>query len=104
MPAFFITFADYFLKIGHSKAMSAITIKKFSKPFMIGDAEVQFEFFPMNVRIRELYQVYAIHGDKKLRFHMQINDEGTFRIMDKARIPPTFLALESEFSAAIIAS
>ncbi|UYQ91264.1 hypothetical protein MKQ68_14310 [Chitinophaga horti] len=81
-----------------------ITIKKFSKPFMIGDSEVQFEFLPMNIRIRELYQVYATHGEKKLRFHMQVNGEGQFKIMDKHRVPPVFLPLENDFSDAILAS
>lgn len=81
-----------------------IIIKKFTKTFPVGDAEVQFEFLPMNIRIRQLYQVYAMYGEKKLRFHMQINPEGQFRIMDRNRVPAPFIALENEFSDAILAS
>ncbi len=71
---------------------------------MVGEAAVQFDFLPMNIRIRELYQVYATHGEKKLRFHMQLNKEGVFRITDKNRIPASFTALEQELSDAILAS
>lgn len=84
--------------------MAIIKIVKFNKTFTIEQHEVQFEFLPMNAKDQQLYQVYFMYGPKRVRFHMQINNEGQFVITDKNRCPDKCNALESEFSRAILES
>jgi hypothetical protein len=61
-----------------------------------------FEFVTMN-RVRlHLYQVYVDHEGKQKRFHMQLNKEGAFSIVDKIACPEVYLPLESTFSDAIL--
>lgn len=81
-----------------------ILIKRFSKVFTVDGQEVNFDFLPMNVRVKQLYQVYAQYEGAQIRFHLQINNEGEFRIMDTNACPAPYRSLEAEFSAAIIES
>jgi hypothetical protein len=84
--------------------MAIKKIVKFNKTFTIEQHEVLFEFLPMNAKDQQLYQVYFMYGPKRVRFHMQINGEGQFIIMDKNRCPDKCNAIESEFSRAILES
>jgi len=46
-----------------------------------------FEFNTMN-RVRLLlYQVYVIYEGKRIRFHMEIEEDANFHIKDKAACP-----------------
>jgi len=84
--------------------MAIIKIVKFSKVFNIEQHQVEFEFNPMNAKEQQLYQVYFMYGPRRVRFHMQINEEGRFVITDKNKCPEKCSALESEFSQAILES
>jgi hypothetical protein len=70
--------------------------------FTIELSGAKFEFINMN-RVRlQLFQVYVMHEDRKARFHMQINEAGTFYITDKPVCPAIYHDLESTFSDAIL--
>ncbi|MEZ2338768.1 hypothetical protein AB6735_24170 [Mucilaginibacter sp. RCC_168] len=62
---------------------------------------VNFRFHTMN-RVRlQLYQIYVQHEGKELRFHMQADEAGEFKIVGDHVCPETYLHLESTFSDAI---
>ena len=64
--------------------------------------DASFEFLSVN-RVRlQLYQVYVLHAGRQARFHMQVDDEGGFRIADRQACPEPYLGLESTFSDAIV--
>lgn len=63
---------------------------------------VQFDFNTMNIQRPQLFQVYAEHEGQRVRFHMQINDEGVFRIALKDACPEPFQPLEPLLSATIL--
>ena len=63
---------------------------------------VNFEFVTMN-RVRlHLYQVYVLHDGKKIRFHMQLEADGKFRVADKPACPTSYHHLEDTMSDAIL--
>lgn len=62
----------------------------------------EFDFRTMNVKKLQLFQVYVMYENKKKRFHMQVNEQGTFRITDLPSCPETFHPLEQKLSTAIL--
>jgi len=61
----------------------------------------KFRFLTMN-RVRlQLYQVYVSHEGKEVRFHVQADDNGNFKIMGEHVCPEEFTHLESTFNDAI---
>ncbi|SDP13353.1 hypothetical protein [Mucilaginibacter sp. OK268] len=72
--------------------------------FKITFEGTEFEFITMN-RVRlQLFQVYVLFERKKVRFHMQVNDndEQRFYITDRSSCPKIYLPLESQYSEAIL--
>jgi hypothetical protein len=61
-----------------------------------------FEFNTMNAERLQLFQVYVLEGDVKKRFHMQLNKENKFRIMDRAACPESYLHLKGALHDAIL--
>ena len=72
-----------------------------TKNFTIDLDGADFEFITMN-RVRlQLFQVYVNHESKRVRFHMEMEEDGNFHIKDKSACPLTFQSLESTMSDAI---
>jgi len=67
-------------------------------------AGIEFEFNPMNILRLQLFQIYVMHEGKRERFHMQINDEGVFKITDQINCPEEYRTYEAALSEAILAS
>ena len=63
---------------------------------------IQFEFATMNIRKLQLFQVYVLHEGKRLRFHMQIDSHGKFKITDREYCPTIFHPLEEALSQTIL--
>jgi len=63
---------------------------------------VTFTFNTMNGERLQLFQVYVMDGQVKKRFHMQLNEENRFKIMDRAACPEFCLSLEGALSDAIL--
>ena len=63
-----------------------------------------FEFISMNRVNLQLFQVYVWFEQKKVRFHMQVDekDKERFYITDRASCPKVYLSLESTLSEAIL--
>ena len=61
-----------------------------------------FEFHTMNVQRLQLFQVYVMHEDEKLRFHMQVDSERVFKITDPSVCPDKYMRLESALHDAIM--
>ena len=70
--------------------------------FDIELSEGHFEFITMNRAKLQLFQVYVAHEGKKKRFHMQLNETGTFYITDKQSCQECYHQLESTLSDAIL--
>ncbi|GAA4341999.1 hypothetical protein GCM10023149_54570 [Mucilaginibacter gynuensis] len=66
------------------------------------DAEgVDFEFITMNIRKLQLFQVYTTYNNARVRFHMQIADDGNFYITDRPVCPEEYLRMEPMLNKAI---
>lgn len=63
---------------------------------------LHFEFLTMNIKRLQLFQVYVVHGGKKVRFHMQMNAGGEFQITDKSHLPEIYLHLERALNEKIL--
>ena len=70
--------------------------------FTIDFEGAAFEFLTMNATRLHLFQVYVKHEGQRKRFHMQVNDQGTFYITDKLSCPEIYRGLESTLSDAIL--
>jgi hypothetical protein len=70
--------------------------------FKIDFEGAEFEFNTMHTIKLQLFQVYAQHEGKKVRFHMQRNEEGKFYITDMQACPEIYRNLENTLSEAII--
>ena len=82
-----------------------MTIKtSFTTEIPMDNDSVTFEFLSMNVKAKQLYQVYAMFNGKRIRFHMQKDDKGAFRITDRDRCPKEYLPLEKVLETAILQS
>lgn len=82
-----------------------MTLKtSFTSEILTDNQPVTFEFLSMNVKAKQLYQVYAPFNGKRIRFHMQKDDKGSFRITDRDRCPKEYLPLEKELETAILQS
>lgn len=75
-------------------------ITKFTKDI----AGIEFEFNPMNILRLQLFQIYVMYNDQRCRFHMQINDEGVFKITDPSNCPEEYRTYEAAMSEVILAS
>lgn len=60
-----------------------------------------FEFTTMNVQRLHLFQVYVMHEGRKIRFHMQANMSGDFKITDPQACPEVYHRTEEQLSNAI---
>lgn len=70
--------------------------------FKINLDGMDFEFITMN-RVRlHLYQVYVLHQDSKIRFHMQLEEDGRFHIADRPVCPADYHHLEDTMNEAIL--
>jgi len=65
---------------------------------------VDFEFLTQHVIKLYGFQVYVLHDGAKVRFHMQVNEEGKFLITDRNSCPQAYLAFEPYLSEAILCS
>jgi hypothetical protein len=65
---------------------------------------VEFEFVTQHVVKLYGFQVYVVHDEQKVRFHMQINKEGSFYITDRNSCPEAYLPFEISLSDAILNS
>lgn len=63
---------------------------------------VTFTFGTMNAERLQLFQVYVMDGQVKKRFHMQMNEQNRFKIMDHAVCPVFCLMLEDKLHDAIL--
>jgi hypothetical protein len=63
---------------------------------------VMFTFNTMNAEKLQLYQVYVPYEGVKRRFHMQMNGENRFKIMDKTACPEFCFPLEEALHNAIL--
>lgn len=72
-------------------------IRKFTKEI----EGTEFEFNPMNILKLQLFQVYVNQGETRYRFHMEVNQDGVFKISDHVNCPPELLSLEAALGEAI---
>ncbi|RZK40425.1 MAG: hypothetical protein EOO61_06500 [Hymenobacter sp.] len=63
---------------------------------------ITFTFNSMNAERLQLYQVYVLDNEVKKRFHMQLNEENRFKIMDHAACPVFCFPLEDVLHDAIL--
>jgi len=84
--------------------MAVTDIKRFTLSLQVADRNVEFELQPVNIREKQLYQVYTVYNGNQIRFHLQIQNAEQFIITDKNSCPKEYHSLESEFSAAILGS
>lgn len=77
-------------------------IKRFMIDLPLEAENIPFHLHPVNVREKQLYQVYTTFQGKEHRFHMQSSDGQNFKITDRARCPKDYLVLESALSEAIV--
>lgn len=71
---------------------------------MLDGKEVEVDVHPINTIQKQLYQIYIPIDSKPYRIHMQINEEGAFRIALKDQVPQNIGQLESVLEEAIINS
>ncbi|MDT3401298.1 hypothetical protein [Mucilaginibacter terrae] len=55
----------------------------------------------MNIQRMHLFQVYVVHEGRKVRFHMQADPNGNFRITDPASCPEIYHRTEEQLNNAI---
>jgi len=65
---------------------------------------VEFEFLTQHVIKLHGFQVYVMQDGAKVRFHMQVNPEGTFFITDRNSCPQAYHEFEISLSDAILSS
>jgi len=71
---------------------------------MVDGESVTVKFITMSCVHKQLYQVYVPHEGKEVRFHIQKNAAGEFKIVGKGVCPDRYVPLEEAFAEAIIAS
>ncbi|WP_126248202.1 hypothetical protein [Chitinophaga rhizosphaerae] len=79
-------------------------IRSFDKDFEVNGEPVRVRFVTMNCVHKQLYQVYVLHEGREVRFHIQKNAAGEFRIVGRGICPPQYVPLEAAFAEAILAS
>lgn len=79
-------------------------VRSFDKDFEVNGETVRVRFVTMNCVHKQLYQVYVPFEGKEVRFHIQQNAAGEFKIVGRGVCPPPFAALEKEFEQAILES
>lgn len=79
-------------------------VRSFEKGFVVDGENVVVRFITMSCLHKQLYQVYVPFEGKTVRFHIQKNEEGAFRIVRSGACPQRYLPLEDAFEEAIIAS
>ncbi|MDN5286571.1 MAG: hypothetical protein JWR38_2845 [Mucilaginibacter sp.] len=72
--------------------------------FRITIKGTEFEFISMNRVKLQAFQIFVLFEQKKVRFHMQVddNDPERFYITDPQSCPDVHLSLEPTFSEAIL--
>ncbi|NII26108.1 hypothetical protein HB364_13520 [Pseudoflavitalea sp. X16] len=83
--------------------MKETVIKRFEQVFQVGDTPLSFSFHPINIKSKQLYQVYFKQKGTETRFHLQWNGK-EFVITDPDRIPDEVRALTKDFNQAILAT
>ncbi|WP_179414262.1 hypothetical protein HDF19_15970 [Mucilaginibacter sp. E4BP6] len=63
---------------------------------------ITFEFFTQHTVNLHGFQVYVLHEQKKIRFHMQVKNSSTFYITYPQACPAALLPLEALLSQAIM--
>jgi len=63
---------------------------------------VTFTFNTMNAERLQLFQVYVMDGQVKKRFHMQVNEQNRFKIMDRPACPEFCFPFEDALHDAIL--
>lgn len=71
------------------------------KNFQVDADGAVFEFVTMNIQRLHLFQVYVNHDGKKVRFHMQADPNGGFKITDPLACPEQYHKTEEQLSNAI---
>lgn len=71
------------------------------KNFEIDADGAVFQFNSMNIKRLQLFQVYVMHEGDKVRFHMQADDNGDFKITDQQSCPAIYHKTEEQLSNAI---
>lgn len=84
--------------IKHPNCYICAMIRRFFKEI----DSVEFEFNPMNILKLQLFQVYVVKDETRHRFHMEVSEDGNFKIADPVNCPPEYLALESKLSQTIL--
>ncbi|WP_343701460.1 hypothetical protein [Chitinophaga sp.] len=79
-------------------------VRNFEQNFIVEGQEVTVKFVTMSCVHKQLYQVYVPYNGKTVRFHIQKNEAGEFKIVGSGVCPPPYLPLEADFAAAIEAS
>ncbi len=79
-------------------------IRSFEKEFEVNGEVVRMRFVTMNCVHKQLYQIYAPYEGKEVRFHIQKNNDGVFKIVGRGVCPPAFVPLEAAFEQAILDS
>ena len=79
-------------------------LTRFKVKVMLDGKEVEVDVHPINTIQKQLYQIYIPIDSKPYRIHMQINEEGAFRIALKDQVPQNIGQLESVLEEAIIKS
>lgn len=82
-------------------SVGGTAITNFKQDFDLDGEMIPVEFITMNCVEKQLYQLYVPHEGKTIRFHMQRNANGDFKIMGEGVCPAKFLPLEAQFDAAI---
>lgn len=84
--------------------MNSESVKRFSKNFIINGVEVTVDFHPVNIAVKQLYQIYTPIDGKPFRIHMQKDPTGKFKIAIKDRVPGWLQEMEALFEQAILDS
>ncbi|MGX5817665.1 hypothetical protein ACWKWU_05685 [Chitinophaga lutea] len=79
-------------------------VRNFEKEFNVEGEPVRVKFVTMNCVHKQLYQVLVPYNGKEVRFHMQRDEQGVFRIVGRGVCPEPYVPLEAEFAEAIEAS
>jgi hypothetical protein len=82
----------------------ARSLTRFKKQIMFDGKMVEVDFHPVNAIEKQLYHVYIPIDNKPFRVHMQISEDGSFKMPMKERVPKNICELESAFEDAIINS
>ncbi|WP_148230624.1 hypothetical protein [Chitinophaga pinensis] len=82
--------------------MDRIIPHNFTASIEVNGHATEFEFTAMNIKILQLFQVHVkLPEQKRIRFHMQRNADGQFKITDRHRLPQEINMPEEQLANAI---